>query len=250
MKHQYEGRAALILLTLLAASACGKSQSASAPLAYVSQDNNDVQLLQMWTDKSVHFVTESCDGRNPNEGETVIKDCSRQAAAYAKVPWSSVDSPAVNLWEIPTYKYQGQILSRFGSGSLVEIRILIKKSVLDAPSFSGVGFYCVNNIKSEVRTIAKEKLHIVNSEPVRLKGSGEEGAVLRFVAYMPGIAGNSSTGWAMDALALKPFAEFKDDTNTYQNWENVPQNHRVYRYRMGAGNHQITSIDRQADLLQ
>jgi hypothetical protein len=122
--------------------------------------------------------------------------------------------------------------------------------VLSSSSFEGIGFYRSNVLEGGVTFVAKQDLHVV-SDPntkLKLKNSNEEAVVLRFVMYMPGTAGNSGTGWCMDSVVFKPFAQFTNGPDTFQNWE-AANDTRIYRCANGAGRPQVTSIDRSGDLL-
>ena len=223
----------------------------------VTQSSDDVQMLQASTDRfftldNYGTQTEGCVGANPTEGQNVTKDCFNAALPFIQVSWSTQISPSIASWSLPFYNYQGRIGSRYASGNLVELRALVKKSVLNASSFEGIGFYRRNLLEDGITFVPKEQLHVV-SDPnakLRLKSSGDEAVVLRFVMYFPGEQGNSATGWCMQSVEFKPFAQFKSGDTTFQNWEKLARNHRVFRCNNAAGLNQTSSFDRSNELVQ
>ena len=73
--------------------------------------------------------------------------------------------------------------------------------------------------------------------------------VLRFVLSMPGQQGDSGTGWSMNSVDFKPFAQYEADGQVFQVWDKIASNYRIYRMTNGGGRAQIVSFDRQNELL-
>ena len=224
----------------------------------IARASNDAQLLQAYVAPVTLSLDNygsnrtACTGADPTDGQTVNKDCSEAAAPYIKVSWSDRMSPSLSDWKIPYYNSRGYVGSHDLGGQLVELRVLVKKSVLSSPIFTGIGFYRSNMIESGKVLIPKDKLHVVSDANAKLvlKDSGDEAVVLRFVMYFPGYAGNSGTGWCMDSVTFKPFASFKNGESTFENWDSVPNNHQIYRCSNAGGTEQINSIDRATTLLK
>jgi hypothetical protein len=233
----------------LLAAAAASALAGVARADVVTQSSTDVQALQAWRADAYQLDPQRCVGPAPAPGQRVDQDCAAQGAELARAPWADRASPSVNDWRLPVENHNGYVYSRYASGHLVELRVLVKRAALDAPSFTGVGFYASNALGSGLRFVPKAALHVVSPKDVTL-ASGEPAAVLRFVLAMPGESGDSSTGWAMASVAFKPYVEFQDGATTYRNWEPVSDDFRVYREPNGGGRHQSTSFDRQAELLR
>jgi hypothetical protein len=221
----------------------------------VAKANKDAQTLQAWSDsqRAIEFSSEElrlCDGPDPtSDGEISVKDCARLGLAKARMDNRSVVSPSAGLWRVPVYRRSGDLLSDSGAGTLVEIRLVVSRAVLAAETLTGIGFYTENLSGSGVVLTPKDQLHIVSTQDVTLKRNGESAVVLRFVLWMPQDAGESGTGWGMDNVRFKPFAEFRANGTTYDNWEDVATNWKIYRLPSAGGSQQTASFDREGDLL-
>ncbi len=218
----------------------------------VNQQSTDVQILEAWTAGNIELRQSECAGEDPEFDHPTKKDCSVQASRLTRAPWADRDSPAVNNWLLPVERWhQAGVSSYFYSGNLVEIRAVVKRGAFDSAEFKGIGFYYRNMVAAETNFIAKRDLHIVSEHDVTLKDGDAVAVVLRFVLWMPGAQGNSGTGWSMDSVSFKPFAKFESlDGNTYQDWDPIATDYRLYRASNGGGTPQNTRVDRQAELLK
>lgn len=246
------GLLSVLILAALGCSNRAHQKGAATGLASTAdQTSSDVQILQAWTDKTLTLDHTKCVGPDPQDQQRTVKDCSAHASQLTRAPWADRDSPAVNNWQLPVTKYQGQVYSPNNVGNMVEIRVVAKRSAVDAPTFAGIGFFYRNTLASETRLISKNDLHIVSQQDVTLKATNEPGVVYRFVLSMPGTQGNSGTGWSMESVSFKPFAKFDTpDGNSFQNWDPRSENYTVYRAANGGGRVQVNSIDRQDELLK
>ncbi len=214
------------------------------------QSGDDVQILQAWrSDGRIELDHLACTGDDPVEGNTTYKDCRQQGQALTRAEWADRDSPAISPWLLPVTRRNGLLYSQYYYGHLVEVRALVKRSALDSSSFAGIGFYTSHMLFADLHFVDKDALHIVSSEDVTLV-TGEKAAVLRFVAWMPGLQGMSGTSWNLGSVAFKPFAEFREAEEIFQVWDQVPENYRIYRSNNGAGRPQPIRFDRQGELLQ
>ena len=236
----------LRFIVLAAAAALGASV---ARADVVTQQSIDVQTLQAWRSDAYQLDGSRCVGTLPAAGVRVDFDCSSQGAELTHAAWAGRSSPSITGWKLPVENFNGNVSSRYSAGHLVEIRVLVKRAVLDAPSFTGVGFYATTLIADGLYFVPKAALHVVSPKDVTLL-TGESAAVLRFVLTMPGESGDSSTGWSMGRATFKPYVEFADGATTYRNWEPVSDNFSVYRETNGGGRAQSTTFDRQAELLR
>jgi hypothetical protein len=208
--------------------------------------NKDVQLLQAWVEPSsmVHFDWQRCRGDLPRRsGERVTLDCTDQATQ---------GRPAAAPWNITVQYYprEDRHYSTDSIGSTVEIRVVVRRSILESPTFQGLGFYAKNLTFDGEHFTPKSELQIVSSQDVFLAENGERAVVLRFVLWFPGIQGNSATSWSMQSVEFKPFALFHDGRYAYQNWEDVPVNYRLYGSSNGGGHQQTVSINRENEVLR
>ncbi len=217
----------------------------------VSQTSDDARILQAWRGTDPFTLNLAhCTGKDPAIGKSGTKDCSEAAQKLARLPGADRDSPALNSWNLPVDNNGGNVSSRFYVGSLVEIRVVVKSAVLSSKTFSGIGFYYENMLADQTTFVPKDKLHIVSTNDVTLASTGEMAKVLRFTLYMPGEQGNSATGWSMDSVEFKPFAQFDADGKTYQNWDPSAKNYRIYRENSGAGVPQVTTLNFESSLLK
>jgi hypothetical protein len=226
--------------------------------------NDDVQILQAWRAGSIELNHERCIGENPSiEQNRIYKDCTEQGTLLNRASWAGgVDSPSATPWSLPVINHRGYIYSPAYAGHMVEIRALVKRSVLESPSFLGIGFYSANILHDGVHFVPAAQLHVLtkpksdtNEEDLRgkdvtLKRSNEDVAVLRFVAWLPGWQGNSGTGWSCQGVYFKPFARFSvGENDTVDNWEDRRNNHRIARSANCAGLRQEVSVDYQRELI-
>jgi hypothetical protein len=222
---------------------CG-SNTASAEL--VTRHNTDVQLLQAWVIRQpmVELDYRKCAGNLPAQPHNrTVLDCTDSAPN---------GRPAAAPWNI-TVQYDGlgdRYYSPDHAGHTVEIRVVVRRSILESSTFEGIGFYSANLTFQGEYFTRRQDLQVVSTEDVYLASNGEPAVVLRFVLWFPGIQGNSGTGWSRGSVEFKPYAQFSDGRATYMNWEDVAQNHRIYRTENGGGVRQPTSINREREILR
>ena len=225
--------------------------SLNARAQIVTQENKDVQVLQAWSDlrQTYNFYSpnsydncERADWFKPEFPQSYAMDCSKAVG---------ITAPLAAPILIPFWQPEGRAPeSRYGSGTTVEIRVVVSRAVLESGAFRGVGFYANTAAGPVQHLIPKEKLQIASREDVYLASNGERAVVLRFVLGFGTPNGISGTSWGYMSIEFKPFAEFEANGTTYRNYESVPQNFRIYRARYAGGLTQVDSINREYEILK
>lgn len=137
---------------------------------------------------------------------------------------------------------QGKLFVRT-FGSLVEIRVTVKKSAYEDGNFQGVGFYYRNDASDLNNVVLKSELAQVG-DPVTLK-DGSTARVYGFLMAMPYEFGRSKYGWEISNVKFKPFAMYIDR----KVWDYHLNNFTVFRTDQPTYGYK-SSIDLQREILK
>src|SRR5262245_19411619 len=98
--------------------------------------SNDVQLLQAWVVQwpMLNLDFHRCRGPRPSRpGERATLDCTDQAPD---------GRPAAAPWNVTVqYQRENNLYSTDATGNMIEIRVVVRRSILESPAFQGIGFY-------------------------------------------------------------------------------------------------------------
>lgn len=225
-----------VLLGALAVGGCAVApveESATSTAALeADQLGQDVTVLQAWIGKTI--------GRRYDNGYQlgdIAIDPSRCSGRDCTGPVSSIlESSLLGRFE---YDFNSS-----GQCETIEIRTVTRTSVLDAPTFQGLGFYLSGN--ERLVLVSKDALNFAAVGQVTLK-DGSPAVVHRFVTkgLCFGLGGNGGSLYRR-SYELKPFARFETNGDTYRVWDSVPTNYLLGRRDQGAW---VQSFDRQNEVL-
>jgi len=266
-------KAAVLLLVVASAVACGRKNAESSSLAgEVNQRGYDVTVLQAWLGEHTQvkinqFVTSKYD-LDPNNCVTlrdqlsdtlhdgrkywyVTKQCDAELERVAKLPGFDQVSPLLNSTRFDYDRVEGgDNYTKTGLCEMVEYRTVTRDAALHAPTFKGLGFYLSSGNSGDgnlIMFVDKARLHAVGKV---LLTDGAPATVHRFISrgMCFGTGGNGGS-IANRRYDFRPFARYEDGGNTYNVWDHVPTDFRLGR-TTDAGYTFVKTFDRQSELLK
>lgn len=251
----------VLALTLAAISYACAPEAETNTLAAVHQRSSDVQVLSVRSSSGLCYrpadngsgtcsgmkvvLTQDCDVLGSNvSGDYVYKTLECRQAAEAKTGLPMISGLVVAA-QGPTST--GIVDSNTAHFSNV-VKIAVRSSAYDSPSFTGIGFY-VSNVthryyepapaggNDEGRFLAKSDLAGHRVGQVTLK-DGSTAYVFEVMTAVRTAMGGSST---IASQYFRPNARFVANGEEYWNWDLVESD-----YRVGLA----IEFDRSADVLQ
>jgi hypothetical protein len=231
----------------------------------LNKENVDVQVLQSWMDRRVgdanipYFIASGAilikmadcslaSQLKASKSGFKLYDCGQQLQQKALLPNTTQESPVAFPFLIEAAVHEDGTFNAPGLNcSLVEIRTLTKEVAIQASTFKGLGFGGPEGLNFT----PKEKLHQVGIG-VSLR-DGSRAVIHRFIAVSRCVQMGSPTFSPKWRLEFKPYALYEVETDEqikqYRAWEASAKNHLLGGGDESNNFYQITSFDRQKELL-